>query len=395
MAEERKMHGFRARLDYWLKHNEEFFNFFNAIASAVMRLWGKFLPIDENLVVLSAHTRRYNDSPKTLYEYMISHPEQYGKYTFVWALEDPNNTEIPGPAKKIKSDTLEYFKTALKAKYWITCVNIERSLHFKKKGCRYLNTWHGMPIKRGGNDFMGRKVYDFSAVDIFSYSSDLEKVEKMRSFGFREDACIPFGMPRNDELYNVSKEEVIELKKKLGLPLDKKIILYAPTWRDSTDGGATYAVKPPIDIKKWENILGNEYVLLMRTHQYTNKLLGIVFNDFCRDFCSYPDVNELMKVSDLMISDYSAIMGDYSILERPVLTFTYDYDDFIRTRGVYLDYSKDVPSGILRTEDEVLDYLKQMDYNEECQKTKTLLKMKLATYGGNATEECLKRLFEK
>lgn len=392
---EQQMHGFRAKLDYWLKHNKSFYRFFNVTASAIMKLWGKFVPIEDDLVIFSGHSRKYNDSPKALYEYMISHPDIYGKYRCVWALEDPENTVIPGPAKKIKSDTIEYFRTTLKAKYWITCVNIERSLHYKKKGCRYINTWHGAPFKYGGNDAVGRRDYDFRSVDVFSYSSDFEKNIFLRAYRYREEICIPYGSPRNDELFNATKEEALQLKKKLNLPLDKKILIYAPTWRDSTDGGDTYAIKPPIELKKWEEALGNEYVLLMRTHQYTNKLLGVEFNDFCRDFCSYPNANDLLKVSDVMISDYSGIIADFSIFEKPILCFAYDYEQYKETRGLYLDYNVDMPSGILRTEDDVLAYLKNMNFEEECQKTKKMLKQKLETYGGHATETCLKKLFEK
>ena len=394
MAEEKKMHGFRAKLDYWLKHNKTFYKVFNVSASSFMRLWGKFLSIDENLVVFSAHSRKYNDSPKALYEYMISHPEKYGKYKCVWALEDPENAVIPGSAKKIKSDTLEYFKTTLKAKYWITCVNIERSLHYKKKECRFLNTWHGGPVKYGGNDTVGRQDYDFSAVDVFCYASEFEKPIQIRSLGTRAEAMIPCGSPRNDELYRTTQEEVLRIKKKLGLPLDKKLILYAPTWRDSSDGGSSYTMAPPINIRYWEQMLGKDYILLMRTHQYTNKLLGVEFNNFCWDFCSYPVVNDLIKVSDLMISDYSAIIQDFSILEKPILCFAYDFEEFRDSRGLYLDYEKDMPSGILRTEQDVVNYILTMDYDEECKKTTRMIKNKIATYGGNATVTCLNKLFE-
>ena len=309
-------------------------------------------------------------------------------------MEDPEHVEIPGNAKKIKSDTLEYFKTTLKAKYWITCVNIERSLHYKKKNCRFLNTWHGGPVKFGGNDTVGRQDYDFSAVDVFCYASDFEKPIQIRSLGTRAEAMIPCGSPRNDELYRTTPEEVLALKKKMRLPLDKKLILYAPTWRDSQDGGRSYVMCPPLNIDYWKEQLKDDYVLLMRTHQYTNKLMNVQFDDFCLDFCSYPVVNDLIKVSDMMISDYSAIIQDFSILEKPILCFAYDYDEFRDSRGLYLDYEKDMPSGILRTEEDVIKYIKEMNYDEECMKTKRMIKDKIATYGGNATVTCLNALFE-
>lgn len=391
---ETQMHGFRARLDYLLKHNYFINRAFTWTASTALKAMGVFLLIDDKLVVFSAHSRKYNDSPRALYEYMISHPEYQG-YRFVWGLEDPEHVELPGPAIKVKADTLEYFRYCLKAKYWITCVNIERNLHFKKRHCRYLNTWHGSPFKHVGNDAGVRKDYDFQAVDFFCYASEYEKEIYKRAFNVREEALIPTGLPRNDDLYHVNAEKIKAIKERLDLPLDKKIILYAPTWRDSTDNGATYSIKPPIDTKKWEKELGDDYIVLFRTHGYTNKLLGIGFNDVIRDYSAYPVINDLFAVSDLLISDYSASMADYSILERPILCFAYDYEQYRDERGLYLDYEKEMPSGILRTEDDVLDYIKTMDYAKECRKSKEMIKDRITYYGGHATDTCLKVLFEK
>lgn len=392
---EQQMHGFRARLDYVLKHNYAINRIFHWTVSSILKVWGWFIPVDKKMVVFSGHTRKYNDSPKALYEYMLAHPEKYGQYKCVWALEDPANVDVPGNPIKVKSDTLQYFKITLKAKYWVTCVNIERSLHYKKRGCRYLNTWHGTPFKFIGNDVGSHKDYDLSDVDFWCYASDFEKKIYERAFKVKEKAMIPTGLPRNDELYNVTPEEIDTIKEKLGLPKDKKIILYAPTWRDSTDHGKTCAIKPPVDAKKWEDELKDGYIILFRMHAYTNKLLGLEFNNTIRDYSSYPNVNDLFKVSDILISDYSASMADYSILERPIICFTYDYEEFQKERGLYVDYSKDMPSGILKTEDEVLNYVKNMDYAAECKKTKEMIKEKMIHIGGRATEMCLEVLFQE
>lgn len=389
------MHGFRARLDFVLKHNYVINRLFTWSASSFLKILGWFIPQDDKMIVFSGHTRKYNDSPKALYEYMLAHPDKYGQYKCVWALEDPDNVDVPGNPIKVKADTIRYFKYTLESKYWVTCVNIERSLHYKKRACRYLNTWHGTPFKHVGNDAGGRKDYDFGSVDLFCYASDFEKEIYRRAFKVREEAMIPTGLPRNDELYKVTPEEVRDLKRRLGLPLDKIIILYAPTWRDSTDNGKTCAIKPPVDAKKWEAKLKRDYVVLFRMHAYTNKLLGVEFNDTLRDYSSYPNVNDLFKVADILISDYSASMADYSILERPIVCFVYDYEEYREERGLYMDYSKDLPSGILKREDQVLDYILKMNYDTECRKTRVMLKTRLLQYGGNATKECLDFLFKR
>lgn len=388
---ENRMHGFRARLDYALKHNYVIYKIFNVSSSMFMRIWGKFVPMDETMVLFNAQARKYNDSPRAIYDYMYNKP-QFEKYKYVWALEDPDNTEIPGNPIKVKVDTLDYFKMTLKAKYWITCVNIERSLHYKRKNCVYLNTWHGTAFNTIGNMAKGRKDYDFSNVDFFCYESEFQKDICMKSFNTREEAMIPTGYPRNDTLYYVTPEEVKSLKERMGLPLDKKIILYAPTWRDSTDNGKTFAIKPPINVDYWKERLGKDYIVLFRTHTYTNKLLGVVFNDVIRDYTSYPVVNDLFKVADILISDYSSCVTDYCILERPIICFAYDYEEYKEARGLNIDFKTEMPSGIKKTEKEVIDHILSMDYDEECKKTKAL-KDKYTYIGGHATEICVEKMF--
>ncbi len=387
------MHGFRARLDYVLKHNKLVNRLFRSTLSSVMKVWGTFIPVDDKLILFSGHSRKYNDSPRAIYEYMIARKE-FKDYKFVWALEDPDNVEIPGPAIKIKADSAAYFKASLKAKYWITCVNIERSLRYKKKGCKYLNTWHGVAFNCIGNAAGGRNDYDFSHINYFCYESDYQKNIFKRDFNVREDALIPTGLPRNDVLYSTTPKEINLLKKKLGLPLDKKIILYAPTWRDSKDGGASYAIKPPIDFKAWERKLKDEYVLLLRTHAYTTNLLGVQFNDFCRDFSNYPNINDLYKVSDILISDYSACIADYSILERPVICFAYDYDEYKAERGLYIDFRQEMPNGVFSDQESILKHILSLDYAAECRKTKHMIKDKFTYIGGNATQKCVETIFD-
>ena len=384
------MDHFRKRIDYILKHNLFIQTVFRKMGSLVMKLLGKFVKTDENLVLLSAHGRKYNDSPRTIFEYMIKNPK-YKNLKFVWALEEPGEVKIP-KCKKVKADSLSYFITALKAKYWITCVNIERSLKFKKKNTIYLNTWHGVAINEMGNAVKGRKDFDWSYIDYVCYSGEYEKNIILRDFNAKEKSLIPSGLPRNDELYHVKKDKIKKIREKLGIPDGKKIILYAPTWRDSTDFGESYSLLPPINWKKWKKSLGDKYIVLLRTHAYTTDLMGVEFNDFVKDCSTYPCVNHLLIVSDILISDYSSIIFDYSILGKPILCFGYDYDEYVKHRGFYFDLNKELPSGIIKDEENLLKMILQMNYSLECKKTRDF-RDKFINYGGNATEMCVNKIF--
>ena len=387
------MQNIRARIDYGLKHHNNLSKSFRVFVSFIMRLWGQFVKTDDKMVLFSALGRQYNDSPKAIYEYMIAMP-RFQNFRLVWALEDMD-TEIPGHPMKVKADSLRYFWLSLKAHYWITSVNIERSLRYKKKDCIYLNTWHGVPLNAVGNCVPNRDDFDFSHLNYFSYESEWEKLVLMHSFNAPEHVMLASGLPRNDVLYQVTDAKIVELKQQLGLPMDKKIILYAPTWRDSDDQGKTYSLKPPIHLDKWEERLKDNYLLLFRTHHYTTRLLGVEFNDFVRDFSSYPAINDLFMVSDILISDYSACITDFSILERPIICFAYDYDTYSKTRGINIDFKKEMPGGVQKSEDEVLDRIITMDVNEECRKTREMIKNKFTYIGGHATEICVNAVFGK
>lgn len=385
------MNGLRAKVDYILKHNIVINKAFRSIASLGVKALGLFTPMDNKAVIFSGHSRKYNDSPRAIYEYMISKPE-FKNYKFYWAVDDISEI-IPGNAVKIVPDTFNYFRTALRCKYWITCVNIERSLKFKRKNCVYLNTWHGIPIKTVGNMAEGRTDYDFSYIDYFCISGNYEKDIYKKAFNVPRKHMIKTGLPRNDELYQADSNDRLRIRKRLGIPDNKKVILYAPTWRDSNNGGKSYSIKPPMHLEKWEQKLGSEYVMLFRTHPYTNELLGVDFNDFVRDYINYPRINDLLIVADILISDYSATIFDYSVLERPIIAFAYDCKEYGKVRGFGMNPVKEMPGGIETNEDDVINRILSMDFQKEATFVRKF-KKKYVSFGGHATEQCVNIIFK-
>ncbi|PWJ70788.1 CDP-glycerol glycerophosphotransferase [Ruminococcaceae bacterium R-25] len=379
----------RKRLIYILKHNVILQKLYRVIMSFVFRVMGLFVKTDDKLILfVSFMGLGFNDSPKAIYDYLKSHPE-YGSYRMVWAFEKPQDHK---ELDTVRIDSFKYFKTALKAKYWVTNTNIERGLKFKKKSQIYLNTWHGIALKHIGNDCPGRKDYNFNTVDHLVVSGDHDEKVWKSAFNADEKTYLRCGMPRNEELWLASEERRAELKSKLGLPSDKKIILYAPTWRDSTDGGANYEIKPPIHLDIWKKTLGSDYIVLFRAHHQTTKVLGIQFDEFVRDYSEYPAVNDLIIVSDILITDYSAIAFDYSVLCKPIFCYAYDYETYLADRGTYFDIDDYYPNKSCRTEDDLLDRICNCDYEMECSNTKTF-RDRFIKYGIGATKACVDACF--
>lgn len=379
----------RQRIIYVLKHNSIAQSLYRTIMGMVFRMWGAFVKTDETLVLfVSFMGKGFNDSPKVIYDYIRSHQE-YSQYHCVWAFEDPS---LFPDLESITIDTLKYFKTALKAKYWVTNTNIERGLSFKKKNQIFLNTWHGVALKHIGNDCPGRKDFNFKTVNYLVVSGKYDERVCKSAFKATEDIFLRCGMPRNERLWHSTEDERIEIRNKLGISQEKKVILYAPTWRDSKDGGKSYEIKPPIHFDKWKKQLGEEYIVLFRAHHQTTKVLGIIYDDFVRNASDYPDVNDLLIASDILITDYSAIAFDFCILCKPIFCYAYDYDTYLAERGTYFEMDDVYPNKICKTEEVLLDSIKRLKKEEEYKKTKRF-REQFIEYGGNATSVCVRALF--
>ena len=381
----------KQRIVYLLKHSVLIQKIYKITMSAVFRFLGIFVVTDEKLILFSSFMgSNFNDSPKVIYEYIKSH-EEFSGYECVWAFEHPEKFSC---LKTVKIDTLKYFLTALKAKYWVTNTNIERGLSFKKKKTVYLNTWHGIALKKIGNDCPGRKDYNFNSLDFLCVSGRYDEEVFRTAFSAKESSYLRCGMPRNDRLWKADDSERLAMREKLGIRGDKKVILYAPTWRDSVDGGKSYAIKLPIDFDRWKKELGEDYVVFFRAHHITTKVLDVQFDEFIRDASDYPDVNDLMIASDLLITDYSAIAFDFSILCRPILCYAYDYDTYLAERGTYFDMNEKYPNKSIKTEDELLSRISALDVETEAEKTKAF-RDNFIEYKTDSARTCVEALLGK
>lgn len=386
------MGGLKKRLEYILKHNSLIQFLYKYIMSFFFRSIGLFLQTDNRLILFNSFGgRKFNDSPKVLFEAMKNDP-RFDGYRLVWAFEKPEDFSIPG-AEIIKIDSWEYFKTALKAKIWVSSVNIERGLHFKKRNTIYVNTWHGAGTKKIGNACNGRKDYNFSAVDIMLVQSEFEREIFERDFLCNTEAIRVIGFPRNDELFHITDQQRKELRKIFNIPADKKVILYAPTWRDSRDGGMSYEFIPPIHLEKWKKELSSEYVVLFRMHTFTTKF-EMKFDEFARDVSEYENLNHILAITDVLITDYSTIVYDSAIAGIPFICFGFDYDTYKDERGFYYDLEKEYPGGVFKTEDEVIKRISSVAAGIDAEKY-CAFKEKYIEAGGSATEEVLDELVDK
>lgn len=368
-----------------LKNNRCIYYIYNFIGSILLKFIGLFIKTNNKLILFNCFGgQKFDDNPKAIYEYM-KNSNNYKDYQLIWALDNPKLVDGLD-IEFVKNNSIKFFITALKAKYWVTNSSMERGLKFKKQNTIYINTWHGSVIKKAGNEFSGEKrkfrvskanyIYTQSNIDINYFS---------KVYNYPKETFLLSGYPRNDELCNISKNEILNLKMKLNISANKKVILYAPTFREyDYDGNGCY-ILPPINLEKWENKLCTDYILLFRTHYEINKILNITNNDFIYNVTDYPYLNDLLKISDILISDYSSIMIDYSILERPIFCFAYDYEKYNCERGCAYDLKTELPNGIIYNEDDLLDCILSCNYEEQKIKSKKFREKRLEVYGNAAS----------
>lgn len=374
------------KVAYAIKHYPVIQILYRWILSNAFKLLGLFIKTDENLALFVSYGgKQYSDSPKVIFESM-RRDSRFEKVKYVWAFEQPEKFNIEG-ARKIQINSLGYFITALRAKIWVTNVNVERGLNFKRRNTIYLNTWHGTGPKKGGNAVKGRKDYDFSRVDIFCCDGDYTKNVFIKWFNAKEENMIECGRPREDELLEFTEKDKVRIQKELRIPEGKKVCLYMPTWREYGNRNLT--------VKLWENELSEKYVMLVRTHHFAqNDVFAQVNGDFWIDVSSYPNVNELYYVADVLISDYSSAFFDYGLLKKPMVCFAYDYEQYKQSTGLFIDLEKEFPNSIMRSEKEVLNFLKEMDYTQECKKAGAFCQ-RYVSRPHNATKICLDALYQK
>lgn len=388
----------KSKIKAFVKKSKLIYTLYFLAGSLALRVLGLFLRTDPNLVLfISYGGQKYDDSPRVVYEYLKNNPISPA-HRYVWAFIEPE--QFPQVSDRVRVDTLSYYLTALRAGIWITNSSASRGLNFRKKQTKNYMFTHGMTgIKKIGADIQSAdkafKIGFQESFDAIFVEGKKEIPLLVQAWEKKPEVFRTTGLPRNDDLANVTDEEILSIKEKLSIPAGKKVILYAPTFREFSraDDGRN-ALGIPFDFSKWERALGDEYVLLITAHYEVAKLLdtlpenGFVFNAF-----QYPVLNDLLKIADLLISDYSSIVFDYAIMERPILCYGYDYDSYAVERGLYTDLNRLFSHGVLRTEDEVLDVISAMDYESECRFTKERIKdVYMAAYG-NAAEKAAAIIF--
>lgn len=362
------------------------YQFVKQIAVVAYYLMCHVCSVKQNRIVFdSSLGKSYAGNPKHIYEYLMANGFDL-TWDCIWFYEN-EKYNIPGMSRQVRYGRLRYLYYMATAKVWVFDSRQPEFL-VRRKGTHYIQTWHGTPLKKlaldmedvfmvGENDidvYKERFAKNVHTWDYLISQNPFASTTFRRAFDFHKE-MLEVGYPRNDILFRENTPEAVRrYRRKLGLPLDKKIILYAPTWRDdefSIDD--RYEFRPQISFEQLQKELGDEYVMIVKYHYLIMDAVDwSPYEGFIYHFDQSRDIAELFLVADLLITDYSSVMFDYSILKRPMFFFAYDFYKYKNElRGFYFSYSKEMPGPISTTTDELIEDIRNYnpaEYEERYQK---------------------------
>ncbi|EOR24664.1 CDP-glycerol glycerophosphotransferase family protein [Niallia sp. Sow4_A1] len=318
---------------------------------------------DNTIFYESFHGKNMTCNPYAIFKTLIKDP-RFSDFHHVWALNNLNDCpkeylNLPN-VEFVRVNSEEYLQYLASCKYLINNTSFP-PYFIKKEGQIYVNTWHGTPLKTLGKDMEGSLGQHKNLMRNFLHTDYLVSPNKFTIDkiidshdlrGIYNGQIIESGYPRID----LVKEDNNVLANKLNIKTDKKVILYAPTWRGEVGNVSGEINKIIRDMRKLKSVLGKEYVILLKVHTLMQKYI----KQNKLDFDVVPDKidsNELFSDVDILVTDYSSIFFDFLATKKPVIFYAYDREEYERDRGFYLNLD-DMPGAICSTIESVIKEIK-------------------------------------
>lgn len=331
-----------------------------------------FAPIKKNKIVVSNFNGKgYGDNAKYICDYLIA---TQADIDIVWLydskfVEEPI-TAFPKRVRPVKHKTVRALMEMNTAKVWID--NCRKSFYPKKrKGQFYLQTWHaGFTLKKIERDareslpplYEKRAIKDSKMCDLLVFESS-DMVKDVKQTFWYEGETFRNGIPRNDIIVNPPKKIVAKVYDYFSIDPTKKILLYAPTFRQG------YELKIDkqflLQLKdKMNRKFSSDYELMIRLHpndsENKQKILGSTNDNQIIDGSDYDDMQELLCAVDTLITDYSSIMGEMMVSNKKCFIYAYDYQEYKEDRGLLIELAE-LPFPIALTEQELISNIASFD----------------------------------
>ena len=361
------------------------------------------LPLKVNrsqILFISWGGAQYSCSPKAIFEYII---QTSGSYEMYWA-EKPSVT-LPNTRKDIhviKIGTFSYYLRYRTSEFIIfNCRMIGDAYMEKKHGQKFVQTWHGTAIKKLGNDSnnINRKVkkiigVEMKNLDVIISGSDFMTNVFKSAYSYTGQ-ILNIGFPRNDIFFRDNRSAVCKIKQSIGLPQNSSIVLYAPTFRDNGDLNC-YNINPQdvLDSLNKNKQEKNWYFAYRYHPKLENAQIKHCYketkNTHILDLTLYPNMEDLLISIDVLITDYSSSILDFSLSKKPAFIYASDYEAY--DRGAYIDV-KTMPFPFSENMEDLCKQIENFDYSTYEMRIESYLYNNLGFYErGTSCEQFMKWL---
>ena len=379
----------------------------------MLELFFNLFPVKRDLVVFYSFNGQYNDNPRYISERLH---EANPNVKIAWILNENSMGTQPEYVIPVRHDSVKrYYYSSVASVYVDNYIGkhafrknkkvspILRAL--KKKGQLNISTWHGTPLKKIHNDIKGAPVSKegcFTTCDLFI--SGNEHLSQVVSAGLCGNInVLNVGSPRNDLLVNQDDDLAKEIKRKNGFSEDTRIVLYAPTFRDSVlDSGIKQMelLDIPALLKALSDRLGGQWKLALRTHPGVFTQLKQYYGDFLEnhgvlDANQFPEMAEYLLITDVLITDYSGSLFDYCLTDRPCFLFAHDLENYSKKeRGLYINI-EDLPFTFSNSCEELLENIRNYNADSQKEKVKVFMDRIRNCESGKASEIAAEKILEK
>lgn len=333
----------------------------------------RLLPLKKNRILFTGLTGGegydYSCNHKYIYEYLRQHNEK--QYEYVWVVKNPSEYGflVEEGVKVVKHFTLSSIPMLLTSKVVITNGSYVPWFPFRKK--QYvINTWHGggaykkVELETDKKDWATRKMLSLCArnINLFLASCEIQEGKMIRLTYRYCGEVLREGTPRNDRLIQGDIADMRErVRSRYNIGKETKIVLYAPTYRF----GKTPVVFDCDKLIEQLQADGSKWVCMSRYHRYQTQDMNVrVEGENKIDVTDYPDMQELLAAADVLITDYSSCVWDYSFLERPCILYVPDKEEYLETTGFYVGIDS-LPFPQVTVQDELVEQIKKLQGGHE------------------------------
>ncbi|MCC2254135.1 CDP-glycerol glycerophosphotransferase family protein [Ruminococcus sp. CLA-AA-H200] len=315
-------------------------------------------PIRKNKIFFETGIGEVKDNTKAVYDYLRKNYKD--QYILKWAVRKGSDVSEIDPGEIVWKKTFGYYYHLMTSKYWIRTHSVDNIVR-KREGQIYIQLWHGPgATKKEGFDTpgienTGETMWHAREWDYY-IATDPDSRDYIKTAVNLKIPRLLLGSPRSDRLVNMDPGEYKRIREELGIREGETAVLYAPTFREE-DFNRT---KIELKVKKLCALDGVRVIL--RLHPEVKSRMDISeYDSSVIDGNGYPDIFELYMASDIMVTDYSSVSIEYSLLKRPILYYMYDLEEYTKERDFYFNYLERLSGLIVRTEEELIRAVENID----------------------------------